>query len=102
MLAVGGDGIGQLGCSSGRDRILGKLQAQARAHILEFDIERLLAEVRDYDLPALLLPLRHVSTLDVNRLEREVAETYRVHLLEGELLGVAFTAEPEYDRLLEA
>ena len=55
MLAVGGDGIGQLGCSSGRDRILGKLQAQARAHILEFDIERLLAEVRDHDLPALLL-----------------------------------------------
>ena len=44
----------------------GKLQAQARAHILEFDIERLLAEVRDHDLPALLLPLRHIPALDVH------------------------------------
>ena len=101
MLPVGGDRVGQGSRAAGRDGLGHDLERQAFIHVLESDLDRVLAHVGDFDLPAFLLALEDVAGPDLRIAHTQVAEMDGIHLPDGEGLLVDDAPQVEDDGLLD-
>ena len=89
MIPVSRDRVGQARGGTRRNRIRRQPHGQSFAHIRELDVQRLAPKVGNKHIPAFLLSLGQVPSLDVHLLEGKVAEADRIEFLKRELLVMA-------------